>query len=152
MEQRCKKDGARRLRVAAGAFCGALALGLAACGQEAPSVQAAKPSVQPVEQSAAKAPETASPATPKPEATAPAPTEPALQPSGDAALATKVKAVLEADPALRALAVDVTAAGGAVTLFGTADSTANRDRAAKVAAGVPGVTSVQNQIVIVRGS
>jgi len=130
----------------------ACVLALAACGAEPPpGGQVAKPATQPVEQSAREAPAPAPPAAAKPDGPAAA-AAPVERPSGDVALAARVKAALEADPALRVLAVDVTAAAGAVTLFGTADTTANRDQAATVAAGVPGVTSVQNQIVIVRGS
>jgi hypothetical protein len=70
----------------------------------------------------------------------------------DAELAAKVKAALGADPALKLLAIDARASGGAVTLYGTADTRARRDKAAKVASGVPGVKSVKNELVIVAGS
>ena len=70
----------------------------------------------------------------------------------DAALAAKVKAALGADPALKLLAIDARASGGAVTLYGTANTRARRDKAAKVASGVPGVKSVKNELVIVAGS
>src|SRR6267142_599239 len=53
-------------------------------------------------------------------------------------LASKVKSALGADPALKFLAIDATASDGAVTLYGTADNKKSRDRAARVAAGVPG--------------
>jgi osmotically-inducible protein OsmY len=39
-----------------------------------------------------------------------------------------------------------------VTLFGTAPTAADRERAARVAAGVDGVRSVMNNLVIVAGS
>jgi hyperosmotically inducible periplasmic protein len=67
-------------------------------------------------------------------------------------LASKVKSALGADPALKLLAIDPGASDGVVTLYGTADNKRNRDRAAKVAAGVPGVKSVRNELVIVAGS
>jgi len=70
----------------------------------------------------------------------------------DAALAAKVKSALGDDPDLRLLAIDAAAAGGAVTLYGTANTLANREKAARVASGVPGVKSVRNQLVIVAGS
>jgi osmotically-inducible protein OsmY len=70
----------------------------------------------------------------------------------DAELAAKVKAALGTDPALKLLAIDARASGGAVTLYGTADTRARRDKAAKVASGVPGVKSVKNELVIVAGS
>jgi len=67
-------------------------------------------------------------------------------------LAGKVKSALSADPALKLLAIDAGAADGVVTLYGTADNKKNRDKAARVAAGVPGVKSVKNELVIVAGS
>ena len=67
-------------------------------------------------------------------------------------LAARVKAALSADPALAALTVDVSASGNAVTLAGTADSPRNRDKATHVARSVPGVNSVQNQLVVARDS
>ena len=70
----------------------------------------------------------------------------------DSALAAKVKSALGADPALRLLAIDTGVAGGVVTLYGTADTRAHREKAAQVASNVPGVKSVSNQLVIVAGS
>jgi len=70
----------------------------------------------------------------------------------DTVLAAKVKSALGADPALRLLAIDTGVAGSVVTLYGTADTRAHRERAAQVASSVPGVKSVRNQLVIVAGS
>ena len=67
-------------------------------------------------------------------------------------LAGKVKSALGADPVLKMLAIDAGAADGVVTLYGTADNKKNRDKAAAIAAGVPGVKSVKNELVIVAGS
>ena len=67
-------------------------------------------------------------------------------------LAGKVKSALGTDPALKLLAIDAGASDGVVTLYGTADNKKNRDKAARVAAGVPGVKSVKNELVIVAGS
>jgi len=67
-------------------------------------------------------------------------------------LATKIKAALGADPALKILAIDAAVADGAVTLYGTANNRALREKAAKVVSGVPGVKSVKNELVIVAGS
>jgi len=67
-------------------------------------------------------------------------------------LAGKVKSALGADPALKMLAIDAGASDGVVTLYGTANTKKNRDRAEKVASGVPGVRSVKNELVIVAGS
>jgi osmotically-inducible protein OsmY len=68
------------------------------------------------------------------------------------ALANKVKSALGADPALKFLAIDAVASDGAVTLYGTANNRALREKAARVAADVPGVKSVRNELVIVAGS
>jgi len=67
-------------------------------------------------------------------------------------LAGKVKSALGADPVLKMLAIDAGASDGVVTLYGTADNKKNRDKAARVAAGVSGVKSVKNELVIVAGS
>jgi osmotically-inducible protein OsmY len=67
-------------------------------------------------------------------------------------LANKIKAALGADPALKVLAIDASVADGAVTLYGTANNRALREKAAKVVSEVPGVKSVKNELVIVAGS
>jgi osmotically-inducible protein OsmY len=67
-------------------------------------------------------------------------------------LAGRVKSALGADPTLKLLAIDAGASDGVVTLYGTADNKKNRDKAARVASGVPGVKSVKNELVIVAGS
>ena len=67
-------------------------------------------------------------------------------------LAGKVKSALGADPALKMLAIDAGASDGVVTLYGTADNKKNRDKAERVASGVPGVRAVKNELVIVAGS
>jgi hyperosmotically inducible periplasmic protein len=128
--------------------CGAIcttflvALGITACGKEEP------PTIAP--------PAVVQPATPpakagdiRTETGAPAPM-PRTDPNKE--LAGQVESALHRAPGLEALAVDVVASDGVVTLFGTADSRDNVEQAGKVASGVPGVKSVQNKIVVVRGS
>src|SRR5262245_50585547 len=73
------------------------------------------------------------------------------QPSPDEALADRVKTTL-VGAGLGVLAVDVAATNGAITLYGTVDSSAVRDQAARVAGSVAGVKSVANELVVVRGS
>jgi osmotically-inducible protein OsmY len=68
------------------------------------------------------------------------------------ALANKVKSALGADPALKFLAIDAGVSDGVVTLYGTADTRAHREKAAQVTSNVPGVKSVRNELVIVAGS
>jgi osmotically-inducible protein OsmY len=70
----------------------------------------------------------------------------------NASLAARVVAALHRDPAVGKLGIDVVSADGAVTLFGTASTAGDRERAARVAAGVDGVRSVMNNLVIVSGS
>jgi hyperosmotically inducible periplasmic protein len=124
-------------------LAGALAAGLAACSKEEPPKAAAPAVVQPATQPAPAAAEI------RAEKSEPAP-PPKIDP--DAELAGKVKTALHATQGLEALAVDVVASDGAVTLFGTADTRDSLEKAGKVASDVPGVKSVQNKIVVVRGS
>ncbi|HMH19836.1 MAG TPA: BON domain-containing protein [Burkholderiales bacterium] len=131
---------------------GALVVGLGACDQiqslwksekssgpvaEAPTAQAPKPVEGTIE--------VAKPAEPPKIVEAPKIDENKL-------LVGRIKSALGADPALKFLAIDATASEGAVTLYGTADTRARREKAAKVVAKVPGVKSVKNELVIVAGS
>jgi hyperosmotically inducible protein len=71
---------------------------------------------------------------------------------GDAALTAKVRSALIAEPGLNSLTIDVEASAGIVTLRGTADTAANRDKAVQLASNVEGVKSVRNDLVVVKGS
>lgn len=73
------------------------------------------------------------------------------RPIGDDELAARVKSAVLAEP-LSALLFNVNVANGVVTLSGTADSAATRDKAARAAARVEGVKSVDNRITIASGS
>jgi hypothetical protein len=68
------------------------------------------------------------------------------------ALAERVKQALEGEAKVHAAAIDVTAAAGVVTLWGTADSDDERIRAGRVAYRVQGVNTVNNRLAIVKGS
>lgn len=70
----------------------------------------------------------------------------------DVALTAKVKTALIAEPKLKALPIDVESRDGVIMLYGTADSSASRDRASQVAASVEGVRSVLNNLKVVAGS
>jgi hyperosmotically inducible periplasmic protein len=113
---------------------------LAACGDSAPP------------------PKPAAPAAPPPQAEAPAPKAPetkapeAAKPDPNKQLAQRVKQALEGDGKVQAAAVDVTAASGRVTLWGTAATAAERTRAGQIASKVDGVSSVDNQLKVVKGS
>jgi hypothetical protein len=109
-------------------------------------------------------PEQPIPLKPKPKAEAAAvapppntaPAAPVTQPEPKAdpnkELAQRVKRALESDRKIPAAAIDVTAADGKVTLWGTAASAAERSLAAQAAAKVDGVKGVDNQIKVVKGS
>jgi hypothetical protein len=117
-----------------------LLLGAAACGDQ----PAPKPQPAPAPQAA---PQPIIPA-PAPEAKAPE----APKPDPNKELAARVKRALEGEAKIQAAAIDVTAADGKVTLWGTAANAAERKRAESVASKVAGVRSVDNQIKVVKGS
>ena len=99
----------------------------------------------------AKAPEpTPAPVTPAPKPEV-KPEPPKPDPNKE--LAAKVKQALEAPGSkLPSGAIDVTAADGKVTLWGAVASDGERRRAGQLAGKVDGVTSVDNQLKIVKGS
>lgn len=117
---------------------GALALTLAACDQQPPAATVAK-SPPPVELPAVQ--ETARTKASQDD-----------QAAADAALAAKVKNALAAERGLNPHTIDIVASRGAVTLFGTADTPANREKIARIASSVQGVTSVENKLVVIAGS
>lgn len=132
----------------------ALALLLVACGKEEAPKAPPKPAA-----SAPAAPASAPPAasSPVPQATTPtAPTQPAASaPSAsdpDKTLARQVKSALEAVQGIAAQQIDVTAKGGAVTLWGTVADPAEQNKAVEAAKAVPGVKAVENKLAIVKGS
>jgi len=119
-----------------------LLLGAAACGDS----PAPKP-----------APATAPQALPQPITPAPAPAPQAKAPEApkpdpNQELAARVKKALEGAAKIQAAGIDVTAADGRVSLWGTAATAAERKRAESVASRVDGVRSVDNQIKVVKGS
>ena len=120
-----------------------LALGLAAALIACSEPPAPKPAAK------------VAPATPAPVAVAPQPQPQPEPPKADPnkELAGKVKQALEAQNAqLPAAAIDVTAADGKVSLWGTVDSEQQRRRAAQIAGKVDGVKGVDNQLKVVKGS
>lgn len=121
------------------ALLAVLVLSLAACSEPTPPPKPAAPAPTPPPQAEApKAPEAKAAEAPKPD------------PNKE--LAGRVKKALEVDGKVQAAAVDVTAADGRVTLWGTAASAGERNRAGQIAAKVEGVTSVDNQLKVVKGS
>ncbi len=66
----------------------------------------------------------------------------------DAALTAKVKAAVFAEPGLKSLQIDVDTKDAVVTLGGTVDSPAMKERATQVAQGVGGVRNVVDKLVV----
>jgi len=66
----------------------------------------------------------------------------------DSAITAKVKTALLADPDVKGLMIDVDTKNGVVTLKGTADKSANRDRAVAIAKDTSGVKSVESRLVV----
>lgn len=117
-------------------------LTLAACSEPAPPpVMKAEP-VAPAPAPVAKAPE-----APKPEPKAEEP-----KPDPNKELAARVKRALQDDNRIQAQQIDVSAQSGVVTLWGTAATASERNRAGAAAAKVAGVKTVENKLAIVKGS
>jgi len=119
----------------------ALLLVLAACSDDPPP---AKPAATPA------APAAPAAEAPKPAAEAKAPEAPKPDPNKE--LAQRVKQALEGEAKVQAAGIDVTAAEGRVTLWGTTATAGERNRAGQVASKVDGVKSVDNQLKVVKGS
>jgi BON domain-containing protein len=119
----------------------AVACLVAACGQEAPPPVAKKAEPTPPPAPVVKAPEP--PPAPKAE-------EPKPDPNKE--LADRVKRALTDDAKIQAAGIDVTAQNGTVTLWGTAATQSERNRAGAAAAKVQGVSRVENKLAVVKGS
>jgi hypothetical protein len=118
-------------------------IALAACGADTPP-PAAK-TVEPV--AVTPTPVAKAPEAPKPEPKAEEP-----KPDPNKELAAKVKRALMDDSKIQGAGIDVTAANGTVTLWGTAATQGERNRAGATAAKVDGVKTVENKMAIVKGS
>jgi len=66
----------------------------------------------------------------------------------DSAITTKVKEVILAEPGLRSLQISVETYKDVVQLSGFVDTPQSRTRAGELAAGVAGVKSVKNDLVV----
>lgn len=66
----------------------------------------------------------------------------------DAAITTKVKTALMAEPGLRSLEINVDTRDNVVTLNGTVDSQEKKQRAMQIAQGIDGVKSVSDNLVV----
>ena len=113
---------------------------LAACSEKLPPAPMKSEAVTPA------------PVAKAPEAPKPAPQAEAPKPDPNKELAARVTRALQDDNRLQAQQIDVTANNGAVTLWGTAATQNDRNRAGAAAAKVDGVQSVENKLAIVKGS
>ena len=137
-------------RIASVLAVSALALGLAACSKtEEPTVgQRMDSAVEKTEQAAADARVKADNAMQNAENTAKDAANSAMTAVDDATITARVNASLAQDPDLSALKINVDTVNGKVTLNGPAPTTVARDRAARLAKAVDGVTAVNNQLVV----
>jgi len=69
-----------------------------------------------------------------------------VQTAGDAAITAKVKTKFAADEMVKAHDIDVDTLRGVVTLHGTVNSAAERDRAVSLARGTEGVVDVKSDL------
>ena len=67
---------------------------------------------------------------------------------GDAAITTKVKAAILSNSELKVMQINVETFKGVVQLSGFVDSAQSATKAAEVASGIKGVTSVQNNLIV----
>lgn len=70
----------------------------------------------------------------------------------EAALVRRVRGALEADARTAKFGIDLRQSNGIVELFGTVDTRASRQLVERIVAGVEGVVSVKNHIVVGSGS
>ena len=154
MKPEYRSHGGRALRAG---LALALALALAACGEKA-EVQTATAKIESAADAAVREAKQAAAAAAQRKADADKRLAEAAKKAADEAaaadheLAGQVKAALLATPGLQDLGLDVRSVQGDVTLFGTADNNAQRRKAERVAAAVPGVRSVKDELKIVKGS
>ncbi len=73
---------------------------------------------------------------------------PPIQTTADLAMGTEIEHRLSADPDVNVQTIKIDVRGGVVTLSGSAPAEDAKSRAAKLAAGVPGVVDVHNQITV----
>ncbi len=132
----------------------ALVLGTVACDQMAPTRKPERPMTGALERFAdtkllaanelSKADDFRSSVVPKGDADAAAP--------NDGMIAARVRAALSTASGVRAGEIEVTVAAGVVNLYGAVQSGAERAMAEDIAARVPGVRSVNSNLVVVNRS
>lgn len=143
----------RKTLVAAAA--GALAFSLAACDQKSSADKVGQSIDRTIDKTGEQISQAADSAEQKMEnakSTVSEKTAQAGAAMGDAAITTKVKSALVAEPGFQSTGIDVVTEKGIVSLFGTTVSNANRERATQLAAGVEGVKAVENNLAVIQGS
>ncbi len=75
-------------------------------------------------------------------------TDKAAVAADDAAITTKVKAAILAEPGLKSLQISVDTKNGTVTLTGTVDNSEMREKAKQVASSTNGVKGVIDQLTV----
>jgi osmotically-inducible protein OsmY len=73
---------------------------------------------------------------------------PPIPTTGDTAMATEIEHRLSTDRDVNAQMIKIDVRGGVVTLSGSVPGEDAKDKAGKLAAGVPGVVDVHNQIAV----
>lgn len=137
------------------ATAGVLTLGLVACDQKPTAEQVGQNIDRTVEQTSQQLTQATDKAEDKMDQAKSTMSEKASSAKAtlaDAAITAKVKSALIAEAGLKSTGIDVVTEKGVVTLFGTAVSNANRERATQLAANVEGVKAVENNLAIVQGS
>lgn len=130
-------------------LAGVLALCLTACGDDRPADEtAAIDSVEPTGARLDGAEHPAPLAAEEPDATGSKAV--GTTSSEEGVLRARVKSALTTQTGLKALSIDVNAASGAVTLYGTANTPGQRELAGQLALGVDGVKSVTNHLIILK--
>jgi len=122
------------------------AASLAACDSQGPGRQPA-----PKQQFGAAPQKPATPAADYQSSVAPRGAPDAI-PVADKELSNKVRNVLTTSNGIEIGGVEVAAADGVITINGTVQMPAEKDRAAILALGIDGVRSVVNNLVVIRGS
>ena len=128
------------------ACAAAFAAGLAACGEPyVPAEQAANPG-------GAVSPEkSAKPVAEFHSSIAPA-SPPAEAKLADTDLSNRVRQTLTSTAGMEIGGVEVAAADGVVTIYGTVEGPQEKNRAAMLAMSIDGVRSVVNNLVVIRSS
>jgi len=121
-----------------------LVAGLAACDNPGPAESAGKKIDQSVNDAGSKISESADKVAGKLGSQG----EKAGVAIDDAAITSKIKAAIFAEPGLKTLQISVDTVKGVVTLSGSVDSLQNSDRVKALAGAVDGVNKVENRLVL----